>query len=275
MTDSRKSITDRNSIYAAAATVAIVILLFAWMLTAHFRISLETLNERVWPPVDSSEIVFGGEFVKLGDMSAPSPQQSRTRATETQNQEEPSHEGTSLENAGAQSAEVPDMATSGQPSPAKIEKKEKPQKAGPTKEELAERERIRQEREQAQKSKRINSGIKNTFNKPGKSNNGTTGSQQGNSTQGATSGSPGYSLEGRTPQGWGRPSSPHGGTITIKVKVNRQGYVTEATYDSGKGPAAAQASVRNSCIQAARQSRFSVDMNAKAEQTGYITWTFR
>ena len=274
MTDSRKSIHDRSRMYAAAGT-AVIILLSAWMLTAHFRINLETINDRMWPPVDSSEIVFGGEFVKLGDMSSPSPQKSDTRASETQNIEEPSHEGTNMENAGLQSAETPDITTSEQPSPAKVEKKEKPQKTGPTKEELAERERIRREREQAQKSKRINSGMKNTFNKPGKNNNGTEGSPQGNSTQGATSGTPGYSLEGRTPQGWGRPSSSHGGTITIKVKVNRQGYVTEASYDSGKGPAAAQASVRNSCIQAARQSRFSVDMNAKAEQTGYITWTFR
>lgn len=275
MNDIRKSIHDKNRMTAAAITAAVTLVLLIWMITTNLDISLDFTTDRKWPPVDSSEIVFGGEFVKLGDFSQPLRQNNRHTSSETQTTEEPSHDATDLQNSGPRSAEEPEIISSERTSPAKIEKKEKPEKTGPSKEELAERERIRQEREQAQKSKKINSGMKNTFNKPGKATDGKEGSPHGNSTIGSTSGSPGYSLKGRTAEGWGRPSSTHGGTITITVKVNRQGHVVSATYAGGTGSAAAQPSVRQSCIQAARQSRFSVDENAPAEQTGTITWTFR
>ena len=271
---SRKHI-DNNRLRAALVTAVVVILLLMWMLTANINLTLDFSADRKWPPADSSEIVFGGEFVKLGDFAQPAPQRSKTRPTEMQNQEEPSHEGTDLQNGGMPSAEEPETVSSEIESPAKVAKRTEPEKTGPTKEELAEKERIRKEKEQAQKSKRINSGMKNMFNKSGKSNDGKEGSPQGNSTTGVSNGSPGYSLTGRTAEGWGRPSSAHGGTITIRVKVNRKGHVVSATYLSGTGSAAAQPSVRQSCIQAAKQSKFSVDDNAPAEQTGTITWTFR
>ncbi len=272
--NSRKNI-DNNKVRAGAITAVIVLLLIVWMLTANINLTLDFSADRKWPPVDSSEIVFGGEFVKLGDFAQPTPKRSKTKSSEMQKQEEPSHEGTYMQNGGLPSAEEPETVSSELESPAKVTKKPEPKKTGPTKEELAERERIRKEKEQAQKSKQINSGMKNMFNRSEKGSNGKEGSPQGNSTIGATSGSPGYSLAGRTAEGWGRPSSAHGGTITIRVKVNRKGHVVSATYLSGSGSAAAQPSVRQSCIQAARQSRFSVDDNAPAEQTGTITWTFR
>lgn len=272
--NSRKHIDD-NRVRAAAVTAVIVLLLLVWMLTANINLTLDFSADRKWPPVDSSEIVFGGEFVKLGDFAKPTPQRSKTRPSEMQNQEEPSHEGTDMQNVGMPSAEEPEIISSELESPVKVTQQPEPKKTGPTKEEIAERERIRKEKEQAQKSKQINSGMKNMFNKSGKSSDGKEGTPQGNATVGATSGSPGYSLTGRTAEGWGRPSSAHGGTITIRVKVNRKGHVVSATYLSGTGSAAAQPSVRQSCIQAAKQSRFSVDDNAPAEQTGTITWTFR
>lgn len=275
MSNNRRPAQDRNRITAAIVTAAVALLLLVWMLTATLDISLDFSADRKWPPVDSSEIVFGGEFVKLGDFAQPTQQRHQNRSTETQTETEPSHDGTDLQNSGLTSAEEPETVTSERQSPAKVTKKDEPKKTGPTKEELAEQERIRQEREQAQKSEKINSGMKNTFNKPGKTTDGKDGSPQGNSQTGSTSGSPGYSLKGRTAEGWGRPSSTHGGTITITVKVNRQGHVVSASYAGGTGSAAAQPSVRQSCIQAARQSRFSVDENAPAEQTGTITWTFR
>ncbi|MCM1022253.1 MAG: hypothetical protein NC343_07635 [Muribaculum sp.] len=274
MNNRRSHSQNNESKTSLIATIIIVLILLGWMLTSTLNITL-TQEETKLAHVDSSEIVFGGEFVKMGNFATPTRHSKSTTATETQNTEESAHEGTDLQNSGMSSAEQPEIVTSERQSPAKVDKKPQQQKTGPSKEELAERERIRREREQAQKSKLINSGMKNTFNKPGNTTTQIDGSPQGNSTVGISNGSPGFSLFGRTAEGWGKPSSAFGGTITIRVKVNRQGHVISATYAGGSGSAAAQQNVRQSCIQAARQSRFSVDENAPAEQSGTITWTFR
>lgn len=260
---------------AAAATAITVVLLLLWMLLADIDVSMLDDPARKWPPVDSSEIVFGGTFVRLGDLPRPMAQASRTKPAKSTSTEQPSHQGTDRTDAGERAAAAPDIVSSERPSPAKVTKKEPPAKTGPTKEELAERERIKREKEQAEKARRINSGMQGRFSKSQTSATANPGSPGGNSSTGALAGSPGYSLSGRTPEGWGRPASAHSGTIRIRVKVNRQGRVTEASYDGGTGSAAAQAGVRQSCLAAARQSRFSVDLNAPAEQTGYITWTFK
>lgn len=265
--------SDRDRIISAVATAFFVVVMVAWMLMAHFSVDMKSLTEQVWPPVDSSEIVFGGEYVKLGDMSMPTPAKAQ-RPNSITSPDDAGHEGHDVADAGSPSPEAPATVTSDVESPAKIEKKETPAKTGPTKEELAERERVKREKEQAKKSEKINSGMKNAFSKPSNTS-GTEGSPSGNSTVGAVSGSPGYSLKGRTAEAWGRPSSAYSGTIVISVKVNRKGQVTQASYSGGTGSAAAQTAVRNSCIAAARQSRFSVDEDAPAEQSGTITWTFR
>ena len=116
----------------------------------------------------------------------------------------------------------------------------------------------------------MKSGFSNS--KKGK---GEPGSPNGNSTTGALSGMPGHDLRGRTAEAWGKPASTLSGTVRIKVRVNRKGQVTGTPeYIGGTGPAAANAGVRRSCIAASRQSRFSVDLEAPAEQTGVITWKF-
>ncbi|WP_301385285.1 hypothetical protein [uncultured Duncaniella sp.] len=59
------------------------------------------------------------------------------------------------------------------------------------------------------------------------------------------------------------------------MSVNRQGQVTAASYQTGTGAAAANAATRQSCVTAARASRFSVDNDAPAIQTGTITYRFQ
>lgn len=263
----------RDRTTAALATTLLVAALAVWMLLSHISINMSLLREQTWPPVDSAEILFGGEYVKLGNMATPTALKAKSPNSQT-SPETATHDATDITDAGEPSPEAPALVTSEQPSPAKVERRDPPAKTGPTKEELAERERIKREKEQAQKSQKINSGMKNAFSKPTAAT-GTEGSPSGNATTGAVSGSPGYSLKGRTAESWGRPSSAYSGTIVIAVKVNRKGIVTSASYSGGTGSAAAQAAVRNSCIAAARNSRFSVDDDAPAEQSGTITWTFR
>ena len=59
------------------------------------------------------------------------------------------------------------------------------------------------------------------------------------------------------------------------MRVNRQGYVIGSPqYVGGEGPASANLTIRNRCISASQESRFSVSEDAQAEQVGVITWRF-
>jgi hypothetical protein len=267
--------SDKDRIFAGIGTALAVLVLLLWIMLSEFRINIADIEGRTWPPVDSSEIVFGGEFVKLGDIPLPVDQQAEPMPQESA--EEPTYEGTDLADAGEKAEVAPTPVASEKPSPMKVEKKaETPEKKGPTKEELAEQERIKRQKEQEAQSKKISSGMKNSFSNSSKASSGTSGSSNGNSNSGALAGTPGYSLKGRTAESWGATRSTLAGSITIRVSVNRQGYVVGTpSYVAGTGPAAANSQVRQSCINAARSSRFSVDLDAPAEQVGTITWTFK
>lgn len=267
---------DKDRTFAALGTILVLAFLFLWIALSEFRVDIADMESRKWPPVDSSEIVFGGEYVKFGDMPQPEPQQNPEPLPQ-ESAQEPAYEGTDLRDAGPKAETPAPTVASDRPSPMKVEKKpETPEKKGPTKEELAERERIKRQKEQEAKSRKISSGIKNSFKRDNKSAKGTPGSADGNSDSGVLSGTPGFSLKGRTPESWGRTRSTLAGTIIIRVSVNRQGHVVGTpVYVGGSGPAAASLEVRRTCINAARESRFSVDLDAPAEQVGTITWTFR
>jgi len=254
----------RNRLIAIIATVMFHIIVLVLMLCMYLRY---TGNEpRKWPPQDTSEILYGGELIIEGNEQeqaesnntpAPSssPQQAQQQADDIVNQGE--------------AGQVAPLVTSAQESSAKVKDKPQPEKTGPTKEELAEQERIKREQEAAQ---RIRNQVK--FGNTG-SGSGKAGSPEGNSAVGATGGTPGHTLAGRTLESFGRPKSQYTGTVRIRVCVNRDGYVVGTpTYDGGDGPASANSAVRQSCIAAARQSRFSVSLNAQAEQVGVITWRF-
>ena len=64
------------------------------------------------------------------------------------------------------------------------------------------------------------------------------------------------------------------GTITIRVTVNPRGKVIKATYAGGTGEARNNTKARQSCIEAAMQSQFSVPLNRTTDGVGTITWRF-
>ena len=138
--------SQRDQLIALAGTALIVILLVLALVLAHYRVDITAQEDRKWPPVDSSEIVFGGEYVKLGDMpfpveetdNSPMPDDSRADAAV---------DGTDLADAGDAVAEAPSLVTSQNESTMKVTEKPAPEKAGPTKEEIAERERIKRQKE--------------------------------------------------------------------------------------------------------------------------------
>ena len=57
----------RNQLIALLATVLFHAAVVVVLLTLCLRYSGAESNERVWPPVDSSEVLFGGEYVMVGD----------------------------------------------------------------------------------------------------------------------------------------------------------------------------------------------------------------
>lgn len=265
--------SQRDQLIALAGTALVVILIVLALVLVHYRVDISAPDDRKWPPVDSSEIVFGGEFVKLGDMPFPLEETDNSPMPDD-SPSDPAVDGTDLADGADAVAEAPALVTSANESTMKVTEKPRPEKTGPTKEELAERERVRRQKEEAEKQAKIKDRMKSGFSNS-KKGTGEAGSPNGNSDSGALSGLAGHDLRGRTAEAWGRPTSTLSGTVRIKVRVNRKGQVTGTPeYIGGTGPAAANAGVRRSCIAASRQSRFSVDMEAPAEQTGVITWRF-
>lgn len=225
---------------------------------------------REWPPVDSSEVLFGGEYVRLGDSPDAVPDAAATPAQESAPAPEPVAEA--LENSGTPAPVPAPPVQSQRPSPAKVVAEKPEQPTGPSKAEREAAERARREQEARQA---IASRVSFGHTGSGGAGRGSQGSPDGNSNTGAASGAPGFNLSGRTIASWTTPDPGPLGSITVSVVVNRQGEVVEATYVSGSGAAATNTATRRSCVAAARRSKFSVDLNAPATQKGTITYHFR
>lgn len=127
-----------------------------------------------------------------------------------------------------------------------------------------------------QKSEEIARQVKfGTDQKTSQSSTNAPGSPDGNAAKAAAlSGSPGHTLTGRTLAHWELPArTAPSGSVTVRVVVDRQGQVIEATVKSSTGAAATE-TVRQACAAAARKSRFSVNLDAPNRQTGTITYRF-
>lgn len=261
----------RSRITAIAATLLFHLLVAGILASLYLRYSPAEEAMREWPPVDSSEVLFGGEYVMVGDNPELAENGDKSAPAEA-DAPAPEPQVEALENTGTPSPTPAPVVTSRQPSPAKIETKETTQPTGPSK---AEREAAEKARKEEETRQAIANKVQ--FGKSGAGNDGKgkAGSPDGNSDFGAASGSPGFNLKGRTIASWDTPPRAPLGTVTIRVSVNRQGIVTDASYASGTGAAAASASTRNNCIRAARASKFSVDTDAPAVQTGTITYRFQ
>ncbi|MEG0010869.1 MAG: hypothetical protein RR706_01730 [Muribaculaceae bacterium] len=224
-----------------------------------------------WPPKDmpipkQSEILFGGEYVMLGNIQQPASQEMDNAIPE-ETKAETESEGEDMKNTG-EAGESAELISTNEESPMKVKKEEKKKKPGPSKKEIKEQERIKREKE---KSDKINKRV--AFKSSGKGDS-KEGSPNGNADVGARSGAPGFSLKGRTLENWGRPSSNVDGKVVIEVRVDSRGRVISARYRSGTGSAAASTSVRRSCEKASKNSRFSVSTETTTDQVGTITWRF-
>lgn len=232
----------RHRAIAAAATLLFHALLIAALVAGVLRYSSEH-DQPEWPPADSSEILFGGEVVMVGDQGAAEAE------------------------AAAETADVSDVtdvtdvaAPSGDikvPKALKVSKDPKAEKAEAEKAEKAEKAEAIKDRVSFGKGK------------------GKAGQPDGNSADGAVSGIAASGLGNRKAVSLPSPEKGPMGKIVVKITVDRNGNVTSAAYLSGVAPANASASARRSCVEAARRSRFSADPDAPASQTGTITYTYK
>lgn len=232
----------RHRAIAAAATLLFHALLIAALVAGVLRYSSEH-DRPEWPPADSSEILFGGEFVMVGDQGAAEAE----AAAETADVSDVS-DVTDVTDVAAPSGDI------------KVPKAPKDLKDPKAEAEKAEK---------AEKAEAIKDRV--SFGK-GK---GKAGQPDGNSADGAVSGIAASGLGNRKAVSLPSPEKGPMGKIIVKITVDRNGNVTSAAYLSGVAPANASASARRSCVEAARRSRFSADPDAPASQTGTITYTYK
>lgn len=235
----------RHRAIAAAATLLFHALLIAALVGGVLRYSSEQ-DRPEWPPADSSEILFGGEFVMVGDQGAAEAE----AAAETADVSDVS-DVTDVTDVAAPSGNIK------VPKALKVPKDPKAEKAEAEKAEKAEKAEAIKDRVSFGKGK------------------GKAGQPDGNSADGAVSGIAASGLGNRKAVSLPSPAKGPMGKIVVKITVDRNGNVTSAAYLSGVAPANASASARRSCVEAARRSRFSADPDAPASQTGTITYTYK
>lgn len=235
----------RHRAIAAAATLLFHALLIAALVAGVLRYSSEQ-DRPEWPPADSSEILFGGEFVMVGDQGASEAE----AAAETADVSDVS-DVTDVTDVAAPSGDIK------VPKALKVPKDPKAEKAEAEKAEKAEKAEAIKDRVSFGKGK------------------GKAGQPDGNSADGAVSGIAASGLGNRKAVSLPSPAKGPMGKIVVKITVDRNGNVTSAAYLSGVAPANASASARRSCVEAARRSRFSADPDAPASQTGTITYTYK
>ena len=245
----------RNRLIAAVVTFCVCVVVTVVLLLA--KISYQNFDE---PDTPECEILFGGEYVMLGNyadnrLSVPAAAQSQ----------ESSEESYDMTDAGSSNSSSEIISTNEE---SEMQVMPREEKSGPTKEEL---EQIEKEKQRKEVQSKINKRV--SFNSTGKSD-GSAGVPNGKVDGSEITGSASFSLKGRSAEYFGMPSSGVDGKVVISVRVNPQGQVVQATYESGTGSAAASMSVRRSCEEASLKSKFNVARDITTDQIGTITWTF-
>lgn len=248
----------REQLIALALT-----LLFA-VLTVTMLVCVKVLPAVNWPPTpveSEDEEIFFADIEYKEIKTDPTPQVDGNPASSAAAE----MSGTDMTDSGS-SPEAPTLVSAKQPSEAKVTKPEEPKPApGPTKEEI-----------EAQKAAAIRERMgRSTGLKTQTADAGTGTSETGQAAVGNNPGADGLGLDGRK-----RLNSPDPGIrnvtgkIRIKVRVNGSGTVTEATLINSSGFGTREQEVRDACLKATRQLKYSPDPN-KPNQTGTITWNIR
>lgn len=244
--------------------IALLLTLLFAALTCVLLMCVKVLPAVNWPPTpveSEEEEIFFADIEYKEITSTPSQQVDGLPASSAAAE----MSGTELTDAG-KSEEAPTLVSTTQPSEAKVTKPEEPKPApGPTKEEI-----------EAQKAAAIRERMgRSTGLKTQSSDSGTGTADSGQAASGSNTGADGLGLDGRK-----RLNSPNPGIrnatgkVRIRVKVNGTGAVTDATFVSSSGFGTREQEVRDACLAASRQLKYTPDPN-KPSQSGIITWNIR
>ncbi len=285
----------KNSLWALLLTILITVGTLALLL--RFTLRYEQVNTPELTQLAQDSILFGGEYVMLGNtidniQNDIMDQESADQSASPDQGDDPDIDADDMEDAGEANHKTPPIVTQKTESPHKVKEQPKeaePKKSGPTKEndKKVEKPKAKKKDTEAQETKSKNTNeqkvtsnatnnrVKNAFGSGNGNGGGQQGSAGGNSNQGVLAGKPGISgLVGYTLDYWAKPvpNSKWSGRVTVRVTVSPRGQVTKASAISATGDLASHPEVRRSCEQAALKSRFSVPKNTMTEGIGTVTY---
>lgn len=250
---------------AAAAVVAVLLLC---------RLSFDPSSLRQ-PPRPSTEVAeIDEEFVEFFEQSVPSAASAQAYAPAERTADAHGAEatGSDLADAGEIAPAMPDVVSE-QPAPVQQPKKEKPQKTGPTQEEL-----------EAEARRKARKGIADAFKTRPEANDNTnaTGTAPGDAGKpdAATSAVDGTGT-GSVGGGWIMPKyakvkTGQTGRIDLLAVIDATGKVIKIEQTGGKAPAGADPALVAKCIAEVRRHTFTrSDNNAPPQATARISYIFR
>lgn len=161
---------------------------------------------------------------------------------------------------------VPDPVATPDPKPdnSQVAKPEEKKPPGPTKEEIEEQKRAAI-RDKIGKATGLNAS----------DNQASGGAESGNASTGNNPTSQGLGLDGRKLLNRPDPGVKNAqGWVRVRVTVNAQGVVTNVQFVSSSGFGDKEASVRQACMEASRQLRYSPDSKV-GTQSGTICWNIK
>lgn len=254
------------------------------------------------PEEEGILINFGNDPVGMGEIetqySQPKPQPEPTPVQPAQTTPEPANNAKEevLTQDYEQTALIEEKKRKEKERKLEEENREKARKAQEEaelkrKEEL-ERQKQEEQRRIAEQQQKIAESTKNAFGL-GNTNSKSDGTGNTPGNQGDPKGSPesksyvggigqgkegiSYSLSGRSPRGGQLPlpsyPSREEGVVVVKVKVNRNGQVTEAVWEA-KGSTTTNKQLIEAAVKAAQKALFNQDTKADLIQVGTITYRF-
>lgn len=255
-----------STLVFAALTALVVSLL---------KLSYNPSEAPTWPPVDSAELLFAGEFVQVGDIPEP-VNPDHTATADNDGSDQPTADGEDMTEAGPVAPEPPATTVSKQPSPMKV-KEQKPAEPGASK--ANDKPAAEPKREQKQPERIPLKTVDFNKNKGKASNSGAAGSPDGNATQGALSGSVGYQMSGRSitvsaPSVSSKNEKLEGKRVVITIFANPEGRLIGTPTIDAKRTTVGDAIVRRRCLEKAAQAKVSPNPDAPKSQQGTIIFNF-
>ena len=269
--------SNKSRIIAIIGTLLFHVALFFISFFYSMDNTVSELFSKEWPPQDSSEILFGGEYVMIGDTYEPSDQPEEDNAASSTQSEEVSIEADDMNDAGAIGDPVQPV-TSTEESPVEIVEKPAQTTPGTTKE----MEEPKTEKPSASQASNSTPSVTVRFNTPG-SGNGSSGGKDKGQKEGNTKdqdakiiGNSGdYNLPGYSIAHWEKPTKKidKDGFIIVSVTVSNSGKVMSAKVTGGSEYFLSNEDLKKACEAAAMKCSFKLNLaTSKKTQRGTITY---